>query len=349
MNKLARVFVWTVLTFLVALPVFAGTLTIPFTFSPSTTIFSSQVNSNFTAIATVINGGLDHTNLTSTAGITLSQLNLNPGGQAFNKTTIGATTWCSGLTTDNVPTVAMVAGGGLQFGPGASGALDVRLIRSAANTLQLNNNTAGAATLDMHAGAITNLSTLGFSAGTISGLTSLSVTQGFTAGTNGGTGGTVILNGSTSGSATIGVPAVAGATTFNLPVGNGAAGNYLKGDGAGNLSYSNPTPRFTSADQTITAAGALTLPHGLGVVPARIYVALVNTIAQSNYTVGDVTTQIQAGPQASNQGCALKADATNVYVQYGGATNTFEVINWTTGVSNPITNADWKLRVYAEP
>jgi hypothetical protein len=51
----------------------------PFVFSPGTVIQSAQVNSDFTAAATVINGNLDHTNLSSSAGITGTQLSATAG------------------------------------------------------------------------------------------------------------------------------------------------------------------------------------------------------------------------------------------------------------------------------
>ena len=50
--------------------------------------------------------------------------------------------------------------------------------------------------------------------------------------------GGVVLPGSTSGNVTLGVPAVAGTTTFKLPGSNGAAGNLLLTDGSGNTSWS---------------------------------------------------------------------------------------------------------------
>lgn len=57
----------------------ATNYTVPYTFSPSTTIQSSQVNANFSAAATVINGQLDHNNLSASANITGTQLSPTAG------------------------------------------------------------------------------------------------------------------------------------------------------------------------------------------------------------------------------------------------------------------------------
>src|SRR5947208_6590512 len=50
-------------------------------------------------------------------------------------------------------------------------------------------------------------------------------------------GGTVTLNGATSGTAVIQVPAVAGSTTFQLPGDNGTSGYVLQTDGTGVTSW----------------------------------------------------------------------------------------------------------------
>lgn len=57
-------------------------IVLPFIFSSGTTIIASQTNSNNTTIINSINGGLDNTNLTGTAGITYSNLSL--GGSIVN-------------------------------------------------------------------------------------------------------------------------------------------------------------------------------------------------------------------------------------------------------------------------
>ncbi len=88
---------------------------------------------------------------------------------------------------------------------------------------------------------------------------------GHVIGVNGGTNGSIALNGSTSGTATIKVAAVAGTTNFQLPVGNGTNGFQLTTDGAGVTSWT-ANPGFTAATQADqeTATSITT-----GVTPGR--------------------------------------------------------------------------------
>jgi hypothetical protein len=84
-----------------------------------------------------------------------------------------------------------------------------------------------------------------------------------TLGQNGGTGGSLTLQGSTSGSAAIGVKAAAGSTTFNLPVGNGSVNNVLITDGSGNTSW------VSAGSGTVSSVG-MTVPNILSVTPSSI-------------------------------------------------------------------------------
>ena len=51
----------------------AGTLTIPTTYATNGTVTASNLNGNFTAIAQVVNGGIDNTNANTTSGYRLYQ------------------------------------------------------------------------------------------------------------------------------------------------------------------------------------------------------------------------------------------------------------------------------------
>jgi hypothetical protein len=161
-------------------------ISIPFTFTNNTIAQAPQVNSNFTAVTSVVNGAIDNTNISSSAAIALSKLGLNPGSAAFNKSTTGQITWSSGLTTDTQAQVQMTTDKGLQFGPGGSTAPDIELKRSAATTLQILTPAGGAGTFDGNAGTLQNFSnitlssggTLNLNGGTLSGFTSAMVNGG---------------------------------------------------------------------------------------------------------------------------------------------------------------------------
>lgn len=90
-------------------------------------------------------------------------------------------------------------------------------------------------------------------------------------GANGGNSGAVVLNGSSTGSATIGVKAAAGSVTFNLPITNGSVNQVLITDGAGNTSWTTagagtvssvglalPSSILTVSGSPVTGAGTLT-------------------------------------------------------------------------------------------
>jgi len=114
-----------------------------------------------------------------------------------------------------------------------------------------------------------------------------------------------------------------------------------------------PAPlRFTSANQTITSAGTLTLAHGLPGTPTRLWYGLVNTSNEYGWS-GEVLIQAFAPQDASAtvaRGATAWADATNVYVQYGSGAAVFNVHQrtGTPGLTSAATNANWRLRVYAE-
>lgn len=105
---------------------------------------------------------------------------------------------------------------------------------------------------------------------------------------------------------------------------------------------------FISAQQTITAAGGLTLAHGLGVIPLRsLNILLVNTTGEGNYVAGDITPYFSSTPPA-NQGVAVVPDATNLNIRYGSTANTFTIPNKNTGAALNITNANWNAVFLAE-
>lgn len=109
------------------------------------------------------------------------------------------------------------------------------------------------------------------------------------------------------------------------------------------------TAYFQSTDQTITAAGLLTIAHGLGRTPVSVQPLLKNVTADSGYVIGDITlVSLEKG--GASQGVSLTWDATNIFVRFGStAANTFSITNKTTGASGSITNTNWSflLRAWA--
>ncbi len=134
-------------------------------------------------------------------------------------------------------------------------------------------------------------------------------------------------------------------------VATGNANEVLTSNGAG----AAPTMKtlfsgaFTSTDQTITAAGLLTIAHGLGAIPFDYTIDLVNTSAEFNYSVGDTVKPqtMQYSIAGNGKGVSIVPDATNLVIRFGNDGNTFNILNKTTGVEQEITNASWDLRIKA--
>ncbi len=110
--------------------------------------------------------------------------------------------------------------------------------------------------------------------------------------------------------------------------------------------------KFLSANQTITAAGPLTIGHGLGVVPEIVVAELECLTTDAGFAAGKVITVapsangLGTGGAAGN-GFMMDRDASNIYVRYGSGTNPFQVLNGTSGVIVNLTNANWRFRVRA--
>lgn len=108
---------------------------------------------------------------------------------------------------------------------------------------------------------------------------------------------------------------------------------------------------FTSTNQTITAAGALTLAHGLAVVPVFVTLELECTSADAGYSVGNIIEMAIIAsvltPSTPNLGVSVKKDATNLTVRFGSNGPTFLYSNATSGNSVLLTNANWVARFKA--
>ena len=98
--------------------------------------------------------------------------------------------------------------------------------------------------------------------------------------------------------------------------------------------------RFTSADQTVTLSGSLTLAHSLGAAPYAKVCHLKCTTAAAGYTIGVV---VDAGISGVASFIDI-SDTTNVGIRFSAAVN---VPHKTTGVATAITAANWRLVVKA--
>jgi hypothetical protein len=140
-----------------------------------------------------------------------------------------------------------------------------------------------------------------------------------------------------------------------IPAGSAAAGTLTGGTLAANVLASSLTSlgtlaalvlgtgaKYTSAAQTITAAGSLTLAHGLSAIPTMFEARLKCISAEGNYSVNDEVVQYLGG-ENSDVGVSVVADATNLNVRFGSAANTFIINNKTTGGGLSIDNSKWQI------
>ena len=119
----------------------------------------------------------------------------------------------------------------------------------------------------------------------------------------------------------------------------------------GNVSAGVFTKSYTSPEQTITAAGALTLAHGLGAMPSLIQPRLICKVAEGGYSVGDelLINFTQHINTSTNYiyGVSIVPDASNLNIRYDNNGRIMFTVNKTTGAAFGITNANWKLVVRA--
>lgn len=107
---------------------------------------------------------------------------------------------------------------------------------------------------------------------------------------------------------------------------------------------------YTSTAQTITAAGSLTLAHGLDGTPMRVDCWLQCVTAEEGYSIGDkliVPPSLNTNTSSSSRGLSVVPDGTNLNIRYGAAAETFVALHKTTGATVALTNSRWNLFVQA--
>ena len=104
---------------------------------------------------------------------------------------------------------------------------------------------------------------------------------------------------------------------------------------------------FQSSQQTITAAGSLTIAHGLGRSPVMYAGFLICTTGEGGYSTNDETGIYLGsdGDGARFSMLSLVPDATNINVRFGSSLPT--IANKSNGALFNITAANWKLVVRA--
>lgn len=100
---------------------------------------------------------------------------------------------------------------------------------------------------------------------------------------------------------------------------------------------------FTSTNQTITSAGALTLAHSLGVAPKFVYLELICQTGEGGYSAGAVV-RVDG---INDSMCGVSYDATNINIRFSSNAAAFRIINGSTGGTADLTNGNWRLRVKA--
>lgn len=122
---------------LLALPAFADSITIPYSFTAGETITAAKFNSNFSAITTVVNGNLDDNNIKVGASIATSKLNLTAEMPVLRSA--GNRCLSAGVTGDTVPRVSLTSSGPITFGAGSASAHDMGIKREDASTIAIRD------------------------------------------------------------------------------------------------------------------------------------------------------------------------------------------------------------------
>jgi len=104
---------------------------------------------------------------------------------------------------------------------------------------------------------------------------------------------------------------------------------------------------YLSTQQTITAAGSLTLDHNIGRIPRRLYPELVCVTAEQGYSVGDaIPVNFNAGDVGS-RATTVTYTATQALIRFSNVATVFSGAHKTSGALVALTNANWRLRLRA--
>lgn len=241
----------------------ADNIVYPTTFVAGNTLTAAQLNGNFGAVTTVVNGAINNANISNTAAIGLSKLALTAAALNLRSTGVTNYTWASGVTGDTQPRVAFTPDGWVIIGPGGSTVPDLALIRTNSTTLALRN-TGNTTDENLTVGGLTTsgtvtMPTATITTGTVTTLTSTNASIGNITNSPTYTSRTVPFNNIAPAS-----PATGNIITYDgtnwvkstVIGGNGSDGAIaLTGNLAGPV-QKNATNITTSGATTLTAAAA---------------------------------------------------------------------------------------------
>lgn len=114
--------------------------------------------------------------------------------------------------------------------------------------------------------------------------------------------------------------------------------------GAGDVSVGMALA-FTSAEQSITTGGLLTLAHGLGVKPTSIETYQICKTAELGYAIGDEILAPVTVSVTGARGHSVTSDATNIYIRMAGVAAW--ITNKSDGNATVMANANWRIIVRA--
>jgi len=117
---------------------------------------------------------------------------------------------------------------------------------------------------------------------------------------------------------------------------------------------STTTLYFESAEQDITQAGSLTIPHGLkingvGAIPKKYLGYLICKSAEGGYAAGDETrvADYDTNDNGIGHGITIVPDAINLFIRYGTSPGVFDILRKDNGTNLSITANKWKLIIRA--
>mgnify|MGYP001587259410 CR=1 FL=1 len=263
---------------------------------------------------------------------------------AFGKTLIDDAAASDARTTLGLGTAATVADSTLVHLAGAETITGTKTLSAAALNEAAEVSIASAATVNIGAAASNNV----LITGTVTITAFDTVAAGITR--KGRFSGALTF---THNATSLILPGAANITTaanhtfeaMSLGSGNWIVTKYQKADGTAVVGSAAYTKKFTSSNQTITAAGALTIAHGLGAEPLLVSAWLKCLTAESNYSIGDklLAPLTHSNTVANDKGFSLVADATNLNIRFGANASIYTCIDKTTGAGFTLTNANWAM------